>query len=101
MFLKQKRDGTIKGHTVAGVKKQRHCISKEDTSSSIVAMILNWIIDAEEGRDDAMVDIPNALIQNMIEDEKDMIMIWLQGTLLEMLLDIAHTIYQAFVSIDR
>jgi hypothetical protein len=37
MFLKQKRDGNIKGRTVAGGNKQRDYISKEDDSSPNVA----------------------------------------------------------------
>ena len=37
MFLKQKRDGKIKGQTVAGVNKQRDYISKEDPRSPTVA----------------------------------------------------------------
>jgi hypothetical protein len=36
MFLKQKRDGKIKGRTVAGGNKQRDYISKEDASSTTV-----------------------------------------------------------------
>ena len=32
LFLKKKRDGTIKGRTVAGGNKQRGYISKEDAS---------------------------------------------------------------------
>jgi hypothetical protein len=54
MFLKQKRDGKIKGRTVAGGNKQHDYISKEDTSSPTVAteaVLLACIIDAEEGRD--------------------------------------------------
>jgi hypothetical protein len=37
MFLKHKRDGKIKGRTVAGENKQRDYISKEDASSPTVA----------------------------------------------------------------
>jgi hypothetical protein len=37
MFLKQKRDGKIKGRTVVGGNKQRDYISKEDASSPTVA----------------------------------------------------------------
>ena len=37
IFSKKKRDGTIKGQTVAGGNKQRDCISKEDASSSSVS----------------------------------------------------------------
>jgi hypothetical protein len=61
MFLKQKRDGKIKGRTVAGGNKQRDYISNEDASSPTVAteaLLLSCIIDAEEGRDVAVVDIP-------------------------------------------
>jgi hypothetical protein len=36
MFLKQKRDGKIKGRTVAGGSKQRDYISKEDASSPTI-----------------------------------------------------------------
>jgi hypothetical protein len=66
MFLKEKRDGSLKGRTVAGGNNQRDYISKEDASSPTVAteaVLLSCIIDAEEGRDVAVIDIPNAFIQ--------------------------------------
>jgi hypothetical protein len=50
MFLKQKRDGKIKGRTVADGNKQRDYISKEYASSPTVAMqsvLFSCIIDAE------------------------------------------------------
>jgi hypothetical protein len=75
MFLKLKRDGKIKGRTVAGGNKQRDYISKEDDSSPTVTMesvLLSCIIDAEEHRDVAVVDIPNAFVQTCVENEKDM-----------------------------
>ena len=53
MFLKEKRDGKIKGRTVAGGNKQRDYISKEDSSSPTIAtesVLLSCITDAEEGR---------------------------------------------------
>ena len=37
MFLKQKRDRTIKGRTVTGGNKQRDIISKEEASSPTVS----------------------------------------------------------------
>jgi hypothetical protein len=49
MFLKQKRDGNIKGRTVAGGNNQRDYIYKEDASSPNVAteaVLLSCIIDA-------------------------------------------------------
>jgi hypothetical protein len=75
MFLKLKRDGKIKGRTVAGGDKQRYYISKEDAISPTVAtesVLLSFIIDAEEHRDVAVVDIPNAFVQTRMENEKDM-----------------------------
>jgi hypothetical protein len=75
MFLKLKRDGKIKGRTVAGGDKQRDCISKEDASSPTVAtesVFLSCIIDAEEHRDVTVVDIPNAFVQTRVENEKNM-----------------------------
>jgi hypothetical protein len=66
MFLKEKRDSSLKGRTVAGGNKQRDYISKEHASSPTVAteaVLLSCIIDAKEGRDVAVIDIPNAFIQ--------------------------------------
>jgi hypothetical protein len=66
MFLKEKRDGSLKGRTVDGGNKQRDYTSKEDASSPTIAteaILLSCIIDAKEGRDVAVIDIPNAYIQ--------------------------------------
>jgi hypothetical protein len=104
MFLKLKRDGNIKGRTVAGGNKQRDYISKEDASSPTVAtesVLLTCIIDAEEGRDVAVIDIPNAFIQTRIEDEKDMAFIKLRGVLVDILVKIAPDVYESYVTVDK
>jgi len=104
MFLKQKRDGKIKGRTVAGGNKQRDFISKEDSSSPTVsteAVLLTCIIDAEEGRDVAVIDIPNAFIQTRIEDEKDMAILKIRGVLVDMLLQVAPDVYGPYVTTDK
>jgi hypothetical protein len=57
-----------------GQNKQQDYISKEDASSPTVAteaILLSCIIDAKEGRDVAVIDIPNAFIQTRVEDEGD------------------------------
>ena len=72
MFLKKNRDGKIKGGTVEGGNKQTDFISKEDPSSLTVsteAVILSCIIDAEEKRGVAVIDIPNGFIQKRVENE--------------------------------
>ena len=104
MFLKEKRDGKIKGRTVAGGNKQCDYISKEDASSPMVAtesVLLTCIIDAEEERDVAVVDIPNAFIQTRIEDEEDMAIIKIRGVLVDMLTDIAPDVYKPYVTMDK
>jgi hypothetical protein len=104
LFLKQKRDGTIKGRTVAGGNKQRDFISKEDASSPTVAteaVLLSCVIAAEEGRDVKVIDIPNAFIQTRVEDEKDMAVIKIRGVLVDMLVKIAPEVYGQYVKTDQ
>jgi hypothetical protein len=86
MFLKEKRDVKVKGRTVDGGNKQRYYISKEDASSPTVATesgIPSCIIDAKEGWDIAVVNIPNAFIQTRVEHEKDMAFIKIRGVLVD------------------
>ena len=103
MFLKLKRDGTIKGRTVAGGNKQRDFISKEDASSPTAAseaILLTCIIDAEEDRDVAVVDIPNAFIQTRVTNKKDRVRVRIKGILVDILVTIAPEVYKAFVKFD-
>jgi len=104
MFLKEKRDLNIKGRTVAGGNKQRDYISKEDASSPTVAtesVLLSCIIDAEEDRDVAVIDIPNAFVQTRIEDEKDMAIIKIRGVLVDILVKIDSDAYKSYVTTDK
>jgi hypothetical protein len=104
MFLKQKRDGNIKGRTVAGGNKQRDYISKEDASSPTIAteaVFLSCIIDAKEGCDVAVVDIPNAYVQTRVEKEKDMAFIRIRGFLVDILVEISPDVYKSYVSRDK
>ena len=105
MFLKEKRDGKIKGRTVAGGNKQRDYISKEEASSPTVAtesvLLTCSIVDAEEGRDVAVIDIPNAFIQTRIDSEEDMVFIKIRRVLVDVLVDIAPDVYKPYVSTDK
>ena len=104
MFLKLKRSGDVKGRTVAGGNKQRDYISKEDASSPTVAVesvLLSCIIDAEEGRDVATVDIPNAFIQTQVEDEQDQCVIRLRGFVVDLLEEIAPDVYKPYITIGK
>jgi hypothetical protein len=104
MFLKEKRDGKVKRRTVAGRNNQRDYISKEGASSPSVAtesVLLSCIIDAEEGRDIAVVDIPNAFIQTRVENEKDMAFVNIRGVLVDILVEITPAVYNPFVSRNK
>ena len=71
LFLKQKRDKTIKGRMVARGNKQHITIDKEDVASPTAALesvLLTSTIDAAEERDVAVIDIPNAFIQTRIQN---------------------------------
>jgi hypothetical protein len=104
MILKQKRDGHIKGRTAAGGNRQRDYISNEDASSPTVAkeaVLLSCIIDVEEGRDVAVVDIPNSFVQTRVENEKDMAFIKIRGVLVDILVEIAPDVYKSYVSRNK
>jgi hypothetical protein len=57
-------------------------------------MLLSCIIDAEEGRDVAVTDVPNAFIQTRVEDEKDMAFIKIRGIRVDMLVAMASDVYK-------
>jgi hypothetical protein len=50
---------------------------------------LSCIIDAEEGCDVAVVDIPNAFVQTRVENEKDIAFIKICGVLVDILVEIS------------
>ena len=62
MFVVKKRYGKTKARMVSGGNTQRDYMAKENSSSPTVsteAVLLTSIIDAHEGRDFAVNDIPN------------------------------------------
>jgi hypothetical protein len=79
-------------------------ITKEDASSPTVsseAVMLTCVIDATEKRDVAVVDIPNAFIQTVVEDEKDRAFIRIRGPLVEILGSIAPDVYGPYVTVGK
>ncbi len=64
MFVEQKRTGETKARMIAGGNMQHGHVTKEESSFPTVstkAVLLTLIVNAREGRDVAVVDIPNAL----------------------------------------
>jgi Reverse transcriptase (RNA-dependent DNA polymerase) len=73
IFLTEKKDRTIKARHCANGSPQRDWMNREEVSSPTVnteSTLLTVVIEAEEERDIATCDIPNAFIQTHME-EKD------------------------------
>jgi hypothetical protein len=101
MFLKQKRNGTIKGRGCANGRKQRDYIAKEDASSPTVAIelvMLSSVIDAKERCDVATIDIPGEFMQANMEDTVHM---KLEGTMAELLIKIDPAMYRKQVQMKN
>ena len=89
-----------------GGNKQHDCITKEDVSSPTVtakAVMLTWVIDAQEDRDIAVVDIPNAFIQTIVneEDADQHVIARIRGPLVDILVSIAPDVYGPYVSTNK
>ena len=68
---------------------------------STKVVLLSCIIDAEEKRDVAVIDIPNAFIQTRVENEKYMIYIRVRGVLVDLLIEIVPDVYGPDVKLDK
>jgi hypothetical protein len=106
IFVEEKPDGTIKARKVIGGNKQRDYITKEDVSSPTVtaeAVMLTCVIDAQENRDVAVVDIPNAFVQTVVseEDVEHHVMVLIRGPLVDILVSIAPDVYGPYVSVTK
>ena len=75
MYLKEKRDGKVKGRGCADGRPQRLYTDKIETSSptaALTAIMLTCMIGAFEKRDVATVDIPGVFLQTkMLKGEDD------------------------------
>ena len=104
MFLKQKQYQSIKGRMVACGNKQRRHIDKTDATSPTAALesvLLTSTIDAKEGRDVAIIDIPNAFVTTRIENKKDIVIITLRGKLAKLMVATDQELYKKYVSVHR
>ena len=66
---------------VTGRNKKRGKTDKTDATSPTAALesvLLTSTIDAKEGRDVAIIDIPNAFVTTRIENKKDIVIVRLR-----------------------
>jgi hypothetical protein len=97
MFLKRKRCGKVKGRGCADGRKQRAWTDKADSSSPTIAtaaMFLTVIVDAMEGRDVAVVDVPGAFMQ---ADMDELVHVRFTGLMVDKLLEIDYEMYAPFI----
>jgi hypothetical protein len=64
-------------------------------------VLLTSIIDANEGRDVAVVDIPNAFIQTRVSEEKDSVHLRIAGKVVEWLVQTSPEVYSDYVYEDK
>jgi len=101
MFMKEKRDRTIKAWGCADGRSQHIYTQKEEASSpkvSLEAMMLSCGIDAKEGRYVAVTDIPGAFLHTYMKGTVHMI---LEGTSAKLIVKLEPKIYRKYVWHDK
>ena len=104
MFVVKKRDGVTKARMVAGGNLQRGHVTKEESSSPTVStelVLLTSIVDAQEGREVAVIDIPNVFIQTRVQDAKDRVIIRITGVIVDWLVKAAPKVYASYVATNK
>ena len=97
MFLKQKRTGVIKGRGVADGRPQRVNSKKGESTSPTVStesVLITCCIDAMEGRDVAVADIPGAFLTADMDEDVYMV---LDGPLAEMMVKVSPETYEKYL----
>jgi len=101
MFLKDKRDRSIKACGCADGRPQQQYTSKDEVSSptlSLEAMILSSAIDAKKDRYVMLADILGAFLH--VDMDEDMHMI-LEGTISELIVKLDPSLYRNTYGILR
>ncbi len=96
----------IKAQKMIGGNKQCGYITQEDVRSPIVtakAVMLTCVIDVQEDRDIAVVDIPNAFAQTVVdeEDAAHCVIVHIRGPLVDILVSIAQYVYGPYVFMNE
>ena len=104
IFLAEKKSGTIKARHCANGSTQRDYMTREDTSSPTVsteAVMLTAVIEAEEQRDIATCDIPNAFIQTELnpDEEGNRTIMKIRGPLVDILCEMDPK-YKEYVTFE-
>jgi hypothetical protein len=83
--------------------KEGGTIDKQDASSPTTALedvLVLAVIDAKERRKVAVIDIPNAFIQNQFEDEEDKAVMIIRRKLAKLMVKVTPEIYTKYAIIN-
>ena len=100
LFLNEKRDGTIKARTCANGSTQRGYIPKEEAASPTVStdsVLITGVIEAKQGRDVMIIDIPNAFVQTVFPEDDEKVIMKIRGRLVDILVAIDPDKYSPYV----
>jgi len=94
IFLKEKRDGTVKARSCANGSVQREHVAKEEAAAPTVALesvFVTTTIDAKEKQEVVTIDIPGAFLH---ADNKDYVVMKMNGSLAELMVKTDPKIYR-------
>ena len=101
MFLKEKRDGSVKGKACVNGQKQRLGSSKEDATLPTVllkAVLITSVIDTYEGIEVEIVDMPGSFLTF---DQDEVINMTIKGKLAEVIVKTTPEVYQNYIAIEK
>ncbi len=101
MFLKEKRNHSVKARMCTNRQKLRGDWTKKDTTSPTVsteAVFITAVVDAYEERNVAYFDLPGAFLHADFDNDITMI---LKGRLAELMVQVVPNLYRKYISVDR
>ena len=82
LFLNEKRNSMIKACTCANGSTQQGYIRKEEAASPTVStdsVLITGVIEAKQGRDVMIIDIPNAFAQTVLPEDNEKVIMKIRG----------------------
>jgi hypothetical protein len=101
IFLKEKRNGDIKARSCANGSVQREHVAKDEVASptvSLESVFVTSTIDAREGREVVVIDIPGAFLH---AHNDDYVIMKMNGTLAELMAKTDPKLYRKYLSDER
>jgi hypothetical protein len=104
IFLTQMRNNTIKACSCVNNSMQRSYIPKDKATSPMMAteaIIITSVIEAKQGYNVIMLDVPNVFIQMPIPENKEKISMKICENLFYLLLETFPRVYNDYVVYER